>query len=468
MVLRPERLRCLRTNTIGPGIPPAGSGPVIYWIQRERRVHDNWALLYAIELHRAFGEASQGVRVCFCIPPSFLGSTMRQYDFKLHGFEELERELADLGIPFDMLTGSPDEELPPYLNSYAPSAIVTDFEPLRTKRNWTTIVVRDTAAPFHQVDAHNVVPAWIASSKEEYAAATLRPKIERLLPTFLEPYPEVVPVGPPVQPTTDWQAVRASVTSDPRVAPVSWLVPGEQAGRSALAGFLFRLDTYQDRNDPIKVGQSDLSPYLHFGQLAPQRAALDVCTLLGLDPAALGDIRTIAHGFLEELIIRRELADNFTHYNDQYDQVSGFHEWAQRSLNEHRSDRREHTYHYEDWDEARTHDELWNAAQRQMVRTGKMHGFMRMYWAKKILEWSHSPEEALATAIALNDRYSLDGRDPNGYAGIAWSIGGVHDRAWTERPVYGKIRYMNANGCRRKFDVDSYIASFPPEESSPE
>lgn len=462
MHIRPERIRDVRSNVIGPSIPTGTRGPVIYWIQRDRRAHDNWALLYALSVHRALGEASTGIRVCFCLPPNFLASTLRQYDFKIRGFQELEQELSGYGIHFDFILGQPDEELPPYLNSHAPSMIITDFEPLRTKRNWTSIVARDTSAPFHQVDAHNIVPTWIASPKLEYAAATMRPKIVRLLPTYLEPFPTLSPIGSPVPVNTNWDAIRKGLTADRTVGPVSWLEPGERAGLSALVAFLARLDTYADRNDPTKVGQSNLSPFLHFGHLAPQRAALDTLSFLGLQADAIGDIRTVANGFLEELIVRRELADNFTHYNDQYDQVSGFHEWAQKTLNEHRDDPRDVTYHFEAWDTAETHDPLWNAAQLELVNTGKMHGFMRMYWAKKILEWSYSPEEALATAILLNDRYSLDGRDPNGYAGIAWSIGGVHDRAWTERPVYGKIRYMNANGCRRKFDVDAYIKSHTP------
>jgi deoxyribodipyrimidine photo-lyase len=161
--------------------------------------------------------------------------------------------------------------------------------------------------------------------------------------------------------------------------------------------------------------------------------------------------------FLEELIVRRELSDNFCFYNPNYDSVAGFHEWAQKTLEEHRGDKREYLYNKDEFESAKTHDDLWNAAQSQLVQTGKIHGYMRMYWAKKILEWTKSPEQALEIAIFLNDKYALDGCDPNGYVGIAWSVGGVHDRAWTEREVFGKIRYMNANGCKRKFDTQKYI-----------
>jgi deoxyribodipyrimidine photo-lyase len=164
--------------------------------------------------------------------------------------------------------------------------------------------------------------------------------------------------------------------------------------------------------------------------------------------------------FLEELIVRRELSDNFCFHNVNYDNINGFPEWARKTLSAHAKDRRDYIYSYDQFDSAGTHDDLWNAAHREMVQRGKMHGYMRMYWAKKILEWTESPEQAMEIAISLNDTYELDGRDPNGYTGIAWSLGGVHDRAWKERPVFGKIRYMNRKGCERKFNVQVYIDKY--------
>ena len=210
------------------------------------------------------------------------------------------------------------------------------------------------------------------------------------------------------------------------------------------------LDRYeQNRNNPNLSGQSELSCYLHFGQLAPQRLAYEVYHCEA-DKAG-------KETFLEELVVRRELADNFCFYEKNYDSFAGFHPWAQKSLEQHRADKREYTYDLRQLEHGETHEELWNSCQRNLVTSNKLHGFLRMYWAKKILEWTSSPEEALEYAIYLNDTYSIDGTDPNGYTGVAWSIGGVHDRAWKERPVYGKIRYMNERGCRRKFDVDEYI-----------
>jgi len=214
-----------------------------------------------------------------------------------------------------------------------------------------------------------------------------------------------------------------------------------------------RLSGYNEkRNDPNENVSSNLSPYLHFGQISAQRIALETYK-------RKHNIET-KDAFLEELIVRRELSDNFCFYNKNYDSFDGFPEWAKKTLNEHRKDKREFTYHLEQFEKAKTHDDLWNAAQIEMVKTGKMHGYMRMYWAKKILEWTETPEEALEYSIYLNDKYELDGRDPNGYTGCAWSIGGVHDRAWTERPVFGKIRYMNYNGAKRKFDVKRYIQKY--------
>ncbi|KAG6510082.1 hypothetical protein ZIOFF_024138 [Zingiber officinale] len=219
-------------------------------------------------------------------------------------------------------------------------------------------------------------------------------------------------------------------------------------------GFLTkRLKSYDsDRNDPVKPrALSGLSPYLHFGHISAQRCALEARKLRNSCPKSVD-------AFLEELIVRRELADNFCYYQPHYDSLQGAWEWARKSLMGHAKDKREHVYSREQLEKAQTADPLWNASQLEMVHCGKMHGYMRMYWAKKILEWTNRPEEALSIAIYLNDKYELDGRDPNGYVGCMWSICGVHDQGWKERPVFGKIRYMNYAGCKRKFNVEGYIA----------
>jgi deoxyribodipyrimidine photo-lyase len=255
----------------------------------------------------------------------------------------------------------------------------------------------------------------------------------------------------------EFASLRDEVRVDTTVAAVVRLQPGETAARETLERFLGeRLPGYGERNDPNTTVCSDLSPYLHFGMISAQRV------LLRLREG--GHRGEQADSFTEELVVRRELADNYVMHTEPYDQLAGFPAWAQQTLEAHTRDPRPHLYDENTLETAATSDPLWNAAQLQMVRTGKMHSYMRMYWAKKILEWSTDPATALRNTIRLNDRYSLDGRDSNGYAGIAWSIGGVHDRGWTERPVFGKIRYMNDRGAARKFNVKQYIQTWAPAQ----
>ncbi|MFA5109851.1 MAG: deoxyribodipyrimidine photo-lyase [Desulfobaccales bacterium] len=430
---------------------PIGPGAVVYWMSRDQRVRDNWALLYAQELALA---RQRPLGVVFCLAPAFLGATWRQYGFMLKGLQEVAEDLAALNIPLILLTGDPAQALPRFVAASRVGAVVSDFSPLRLVRGWRTAVAERLGVSLSEVDAHNLVPCWVASPKAEYGAYTLRPKLKRLLPEFLEEFPP--PVRHPVgwqggRPEIAWEKLRDTLAIDFSVPEVNWLRPGERQARARLDEFLeHRLPFYEERrNNPTHEGQSDLSPYLHFGQLSAQRVALEVESRHGHDAAR--------EGFLEELIVRRELADNYCFYQPQYDTFAGFPTWAQKTLNEHRGDQRPRLYTAEELESGRTHDELWNAAQRELAVRGKLHGYLRMYWAKKILEWIASPEEAQALAIYLNDKYELDGRDPNGYAGIAWSLGGVHDRAWLERPVFGKIRYMSYNGCRAKFNVEAYI-----------
>jgi deoxyribodipyrimidine photo-lyase len=257
----------------------------------------------------------------------------------------------------------------------------------------------------------------------------------------------------------DWDNLIADVVrKGAEVGEVEWCEPGENGGLEVLMGskdgFLTkRLKRYtNDRNNPLKpTALSGLSPYLHFGQISAQRCALEACKFRQFSPQAVDT-------FLEELIIRREVADNFCYYQPYYDSLQGAWDWAKSSLMNHASDIRPHLYTREQLEKAQTADPLWNASQLEMVHYGKMHGFMRMYWAKKILEWTSGPDEALAISIYLNNKYQIDGRDPSGYVGCMWSICGVHDQGWKERPIFGKIRYMNYAGCKRKFDVDGYIA----------
>ena len=442
-MIHPGRVRCLNKIQQTPG-------PVLYWMSRDQRVADNWALLFAQQLAN---ERKVPIIVLFCLAPAYLGAKAQHFEFLLQGLEGVESDLRTKQIPFYLRCGQPGETLSKFATEKKIGAIVCDFSPLRLNRKWKEDVARSIRIPIYEVDAHNIVPCWIASNKMEYAARTMRPKIHRLLGEYLHSFPAlkkhafIQNFPAPV----DWNRVRSTIQAKRLQGNSRYPDSGERYARRTLREFLRkRLGEYgKKRNDPSTLGQSNLSPYLHYGQISAQRVALEIRKA----KQGLQSKET----FLEELVVRRELSDNFCYYNPSYDTFHGFPEWAQKTLNKHRSDSRPYLYQKIDFENANTHDDLWNAAQMEMVKTGKMHGYLRMYWAKKILEWSPSPEEALETAIELNDSYELDGRDPNGYTGIAWSIGGVHDRPWFERPVFGTVRYMSYNGCKSKFDVKKYI-----------
>jgi len=426
------------------------NGVVAYWMSRDQRVNDNWALIWAQE--QALQKKAPLI-VIFCLVADFLNAGGRQYLFMLKGLAEVEKKLADKNIPFRLLLGSPESILPKWVRSNHVKLLVTDFDPLRIKKEWKENVRKSIDIPFYEIDAHNIVPCFMASPKKEYGAYTLRPKIHKLLNSYLDDFTLLTRHPAPFgsEQWTDWGKITKEMGLDGNANEPDWIKPGEDEARLALDSFIENgLHNYNEaRNDPTAGGQSDLSPYLHFGHLSAQRVALEVMA------ATLPMERK--EPFLEELIVRRELADNYCFYEPDYDAFSSFPAWARQSLDAHRDDPRLYLYSRDELEGALTHDDLWNAAQQEMVKKGKMHGYLRMYWAKKILEWAPSPEKALETAIYLNDRYELDGRDPNGYAGIAWSIGGVHDRAWNERKVFGKIRFMSYNGCRTKFNIKKYI-----------
>jgi len=423
------------------------NGPVVYWMSREQRTSSNWSLLYAQELAI---KHKQPLMVVFTLSTSFLGATFRQYDFMIKGLEEVENNLNKLNIPFILLAGNPVSDLLLYANKIKAGAIISDFDPLRIKMSWRSEVAKKSSCAVYEVDAHNIVPCWLASNKTEFGAYTIRPKIKRLLPEFLTTYPKLKAqtIKLPIK-KIKWESAYQILKIDKKVGSVTWIKPGEKCARAQALSFIKdKLKNYdQNRNNPNLNAQSYLSPYLHFGHISAQEIAFKV----------KGDIRAIA--FLDELIIRKELSDNFCYYQKKYDSIESFPNWAKETIKKHKSDKREYLYTQKELENYKTHDDLWNAAQLELVKNGTIPGYLRMYWAKKILEWTKSAQDALKIAISLNDKYQLDGRDPNGYVGIAWSIGGVHDRAWFERSVFGKIRYMNYNGCRNEFDVLQYIKS---------
>jgi deoxyribodipyrimidine photo-lyase len=434
---------------------PFGEGCVVYWMDRERRVFDNHSLFFAQELAQFL---KKPLVIVYVLASDFLQAGDRQNSFLIESLKEVEKEALGLNLGFFADCGEPASEVIKFCKTNSPAALVTDFNPLKLPQSWRQEIKAHVEIPFFEVDSRNIIPAWIVSDKKEFAAYTLRPKVHRLLAEFLTEFPKLerVVTKPPSRFTreTDWQNLAQKILKNSTFKANQFFSPGSKAANLVLFDFLKnRLSGYHlKRNDPCKEALSNLSPYLHYGNISAQRVAFEAQKLRNEFP---DEIET----FLEELIVRRELAENFCFYEPNYDNFNGFPNWAQKTLNEHRADLREFDYDLMEFEFAKTHDDLWNAAQLEMVKTGKMHGYLRMYWCKKILEWSSSPEKAQEIAIYLNDKYELDGRDPNGYAGIAWSIGGVHDRAWFDRPIFGKVRYMNLNGCKKKFAVDAYIGS---------
>ncbi|NCC96168.1 MAG: deoxyribodipyrimidine photolyase [Synergistales bacterium] len=422
-----------------------GAGPVIYWMSRDQRARDNWALLHAQDLALEMGRA---LEVVFCLTEDFSGSSVRHHDFMLKGLEETAMDLVKLNISFKINLGNPGEEILRHATRTDPYAIVADFSPLRHHRGWLGRLTSQDRHRIIQVDAHNVIPCWLASEKREYAARTIRPKIRRMVDRFMSPFPEPVH-HPHGTATTDPIPTAMDLNLDRYPSPLA-LEPGSDAGERKLKFFISqRLKDYGERrNDPNLDWTSGLSPYFHFGQIAPQRAiqvALEA-NLPGTDP------------FVEEALIRRELSDNYCYYERDYDSYMGLPGWARETLDLHRGDKRPWVYGLDTLEAGETHDDLWNSIQRSLVDRGRIHGYLRMYWGKMILQWSASPEEAFKNALHLNDRYALDGRDPNGYVGVAWCMG-LHDRPWPRRPVFGTVRSMSRTGCERKFNVASYLAS---------
>ncbi|CAM9838089.1 unnamed protein product, partial [Ectocarpus fasciculatus] len=463
-----------RGRDIRAGSAATAGGSVVYWMSRDQRISDNWALLKAQEIaisHKA------GLSIVFCLSSSFLGANKRHFGFMLRGLKELEGRAAALHIPFCVLCGAPADVLPAFVQDNHVSTIVCDFSPLRIAKEWKDAVAAamdDLGRPVQllEVDAHNIAPCQVVSNKCEFSARTIRTKIHKAMDAYLTEFPPlVVRPHPFAAATADEEARRSSMWRgvaeavlpqlDDSVEEIDWLASGEAAAWAHMRAFLPRLRSFADqRNDPCAHAVSDLSPYFHFGHLSVQRVLLEIKRAYKCGTGALfpsGERTTGIHTFCEEAVVRKELSDNFCNFNTKYDSIEGAHSWAQSTLRDHWDDKRDTLLSLEQLEEGSSGDPLWNAAQREMVAKGKMHGFMRMYWAKKILEWSPDPAEALRRAIYLNDKYSLDGRDPNGYVGCMWAIAGVHDRAWGRRPVFGTIRYMNYDGCKRKFDVAKYI-----------
>jgi len=442
------------------GQPDASGKCVVYWMQRAQRVVDNPALDLAVRLGNELGKPI----VAFFAPvPFYPGANQRNLHFLAEGVPDIAEGLARRGVGF-CFRSYPEHSLLKFCEQVRPAMVVGDENPLREPEDWRQRVADRLRIPFWTVDADVIVPSRLLE-KEHYAARTIRPRLLELLPKFLKQPKNLEAhlrwATPPSLRSQSWEDdFTCDWTMDRTVSGVSVWRGGTTEAKRRLSEFVqHKLVAYpQGRNRPETDSTSRLSPYLHFGHLGPHTVALAIRNADAPEPAK--------QAFLEQQIVRRELAINFVRFNPFYDSVECMEPWADRSFAQHASDQRPILYSPERLDNAETHDSLWNAAQKQMVLTGWMHNYLRMYWAKKILEWSPSVASAYQRAIWLNDRYELDGRDPNGYAGIAWAILGKHDRPWFERPVFGQVRYMSLAGTGRKFDAKRYIGEVERLEQS--
>lgn len=422
-------------------------------MQRSQRAEENPALDLAISLGNALGLP---VLAVFGLTADYPGAQRRHYRFLLDAMPEIRDGLNDRGVPFVLRLGSPDEVVVRLCEEVKPAFLVGDENPVRVGQQWRSAVAERIQVPFRCVDSDVVVPTSLFP-KQEYAARTIRPKIHRVWDEYLRPF------GPPVVAESSWR--RRTLPKGEKIDPDALLkalkvlgvgeVPdyrgGSQEAKRRLDRFVNdRLPSYAtDRNEPTPYMTSELSAHLHFGHISPI-----TCALAAKESNAGQEN---IDSYLEELIVRRELAINFVTHNADYDRLSGCPSWALKTLAEHADDPRPHRYTDEELELGKTHDPLWNASQIEMVVTGRMHNYLRMYWAKKILEWSDDAETAFNITLGLNDRYEMDGRDPNGYVGVSWAIGGTHDRPWPERPIFGKVRFMSYESTRKKFDSKGYI-----------
>ena len=432
-----------------------GQTYVLYWMQQSQRVSHNPALALSIE------EANRidvPVVAVFGLMDDYPEATERQYTFMIEGLADVAAALREIGVKFVVKHATP----PDACLSMAKDAalIVVDRGYLNHLRAWRKRVAKEAPCRVIEVDGDLVVPVHVASPKHEFAARTIRPKIHKLWDDYLKPLD---------MPRPKHSSLRLSIKSDFEISDVQATLTKLSFIREVKKSPIFtggygeatkrvdsfireRLKNYAEaRNEPADSASSKLSPYLQYGHISPVELALRV-------QDALGKPAVDKASYVEELIIRRELAHNHTWYEQKYETTACLPPWARHTLAKHARDPREERYTREQLEKAETDDEFWNAAQREMVVTGFMHNYMRMYWGKMILKWSRSPKAGFATNVYLNNRFLIDGLNANTYMNIGW-VYGLHDRAWgPERPIFGTVRYMNAAGLERKFDMKRYIA----------
>jgi deoxyribodipyrimidine photo-lyase len=432
--------------------PPDPVGTcVVYWMQRAQRSVDNPALEVAVE---AANEIGKPAVVFFAPVPFYPHANLRHYRFLEEGIPDIAQSLAKRDIGF-VVRRYPEHSLIKFCDEVRASLVVGDENPMREPEAWRQTATKKLKVPLWTVDADVIVPSKLLL-KAQYSAHIIRPRLRAQLDRFL-----VASKNKKAKKVWKKPAGLLSLDSnfditknwplDRSVEAVPGLRGGTGEGLRLLKHFIkHTLPGYTTtRNKPEMEGTSRLSPYLHFGHIGPRTVALAV------ENADAPKVDKEA--FFNQVITWRELAVNLVRFNPNYDNFECGEPWAHRTLAKHARDKRPVLYSERQFENAETHDPLWNAAQMQMVTKGWMHNYVRMYWGKKILEWSPSAAQAYQTAVHLNDKYELDGRDPNGYAGIAWSIVGKFDRPWFERPIFGQIRSMSGQSTARKFDSKKYI-----------
>ena len=426
---------------------------VLYWMQQSQREAHNPALEYAIERGN---ELDKPVLCAFGVDDTYPDANLRHFAFMLEGLAETASSLAGRGIKLVGRFGSPPEVVADLAADAA--LVVCDRGYLRHQRRWRSQLAGECGVAVGEIEGDVVVPIEVVSGKQEWAARTIRSKINRHRDDFVRALRRTKP-GKSSLPLhvsgdvdlNDPHSVLEKLDIDRSVPESARFEAGTRAARAALTRFLRQdLEGYADaRNDPAAPQASRLSPYLHFGQISPVEIVWKVSR-------ANSGTEDDKEAFLEELIVRRELAMNFVYFCRDYDSYACLPDWAAKTLAAHRDDDRPVHYTRQQLEDAGTHDSYWNAAMQEMRKTGYMHNYMRMYWGKKIIEWTNTPEYAYSTTLYLNNKYFLDGRDANSYTNVAWLFG-LHDRAWAERDVFGKVRYMNASGLESKFDIDAYV-----------
>ena len=436
------------------GAPASNGRCVVYWMQRAQRALDNPALDLAVDVANAL---HQPVVIFFAPVPFYPHANLRHYAFLAQGIPDIAGRARQRGIGF-VLRADPQHSLLKFCDEVKASIVIGDENPMREPRHWRALAAKRLGVPLWTVDADVIVPSKLLE-KEQYAARIIRPRLQQRLEQF-----QTAPRNPVAK--VEWQAPRglsalpddasSDITEawsglDCSVQPVDSFRGGTTEALKLLAEFVkHKLATYPENHGKPEIdGTSRLSPYLHFGHIGPHTVLHAVLNSKASQPAK--------DDYINQFLTWRELSINFVHFNPLYDSIECAPDWAHKTLAAHAQDPRPILYTRDQFESAQTHDELWNAAQLQMLHAGWMHNYMRMYWAKKILEWSPSPAVAWQTALYLNDKYFLDGRDPDGYAGVAWAIGGKFDRPWFERPIFGTIRWMSGDTARKKFDAARYI-----------